>query len=75
MILNKPIITTDVSDAKEIIDNQYGTVVTKEVEAIYKAMKQYILKQGVIPQKFDYEKYNKEIEETLENMINKKPKA
>lgn len=74
MILNKPIITTDVSDAREIIDNQYGTVVTKEVEEIYKAMKQYILKKGIIPKKFSPEEYNKEIEETLEKIISKKLK-
>lgn len=74
MILNKPIITTDVSDAREIIDKKYGTVVTKEVEDIYKAMKQYIQKEGIMPEKFSPEKYNKEIEETLEKIINKKLK-
>jgi len=74
MILDKPIITTDVSDAREIIDNKYGTVVTKEVEDIYKAMKQYIENGCTIPEKFNPEKYNKEIEETLEKIIDKKLK-
>ena len=71
MVLNKPIITTDVSDANEVIDGKYGTVVKRETEAIYKVMKQYIEQGYAIQQKFNVEEYNKEIEETLEKIIKK----
>lgn len=74
MILNKPIITTDVSDARERIDKKYGIVVTKDVEEIYKAMKQYIEEKGTIPEKFSAQEYNKEVEVTLEKIMNKKLK-
>ena len=39
MILNIPIITTDVSDAKEDIDGKFGIVVKNDDESIYKGMK------------------------------------
>lgn len=69
MVLNKPIITTDVSDALEVIDQKYGTVVKKDVEEIYLVMKQYIENGFIIKEKFDTEKYNKEIKEKLEKII------
>lgn len=69
MVLNKPIITTNVSDAKEVINNKYGTVV--ENEEIYQTMKEYLQNGYKIHQKFDIEKYNKEIEETLDKIIKK----
>lgn len=72
MVLNKPIITTDVSDANEVIDNKYGTVVGKEVETIYQEMKKYIKQGYKIEQSFNVEEYNKEIEETLGKIIEKK---
>lgn len=66
MVLNKPIITTDVSDAKDVINEKFGTVIGKETEEIYKTMKEYIEKGYVIKEEFDVEEYNKEIEETLD---------
>lgn len=70
MILNKPIITTDVSDAKQVIDKKYGKVVKKETQEIYMAMKEYIENNYTIKDKFNVEQYNRQIIEKLENIIN-----
>ena len=72
MVLNKPIITTDVSDANDVIHKKYGTVVGKEVEEIYQEMKKYIEQGYRIEQSFNVEEYNKEIEQTLGKIIEKK---
>lgn len=69
-VLNKPIITTDVSDSKKEIDKKYGIVVEKNDKAIYKGMKEF-LDNGFVPQKFDAEKYNKDILEKLDKIIEK----
>ena len=59
-ILNKPIITTKVSDYQEI-DKNYGIVVNKDIDEITKAMEQIINNGFNIKEKFDYEKYNNTI--------------
>lgn len=71
MILKKPIITTKVSDYEQI-ENKYGLVTTKEVEDIYKKVKQFIEKGYEIKETFNIEKYNREIIEKLDNIINEK---
>jgi len=68
MILNKPIITTKVSDYEEI-EGKYGYTTTKDVSDIYEKMKLFIEKGYEIKQKFDAEKYNKDILEKLENIF------
>ena len=68
-ILGKPIITTEVSDAKEDIKNKYGIVVEKSEEGIYKGMKQF-LKNRCVSEKFDPEIFNKEILRNLNHIIN-----
>lgn len=68
-VLNKPIITTDVSDAKLDIEGRFGKVVTKEVDEIYEAMKQFITQGYEIKEKFAPEEYNREMIEKLENVI------
>ena len=68
MILKKPIITTKVSDYKEI-ENKYGQVTTKEVESIYEAMKNFIKKGYEIKEEFNYKKYNEEILKKLEKLF------
>lgn len=67
-ILNKPIITTKVSDYKDI-EGKYGYVTDKDVEDIYLKMKLFIKKGYNIQQKFDVENYNKEIIEKLEKIF------
>lgn len=67
-ILNKPIITTDVSDSKQDIENQYGIVVEKTEEAIYKGMKDF-LEKGFKAKEFNPEEFNNNILEKLEKII------
>ena len=69
LILNKPIITTNVADALDDIHNRYGKVVDKTTEDLYRAMKQFIEYGYDINCKFDVEEYNREIIEKLENLI------
>lgn len=67
-ILGKPIVTTDISDAKEDIDNKYGLVVENSSEGVYKGMKSF-LENGFKTQDFDPKKYNEEIIEKLNKII------
>ena len=68
MILNKPIITTKVSDYEEI-EGKYGYTTTKEIDDIYEKMKLFLEKGFEITEKFDAEKYNEEIIRKLENIF------
>jgi glycosyltransferase involved in cell wall biosynthesis len=69
MVLNKPIITTNVSDALNDIQNKYGIVVNKTEEDIYIAMKEFIENGYTIKEQFVPQKYNENIMEKLENII------
>ena len=69
MVLGLPIITTDVSDSKEVIENKFGTVVEKNVNSIYNAMKKAITEGINCNEKFDKEAYNREILEKLTRLI------
>lgn len=68
-VLRLPIITTDVSDSKEVIDNKYGVVVEKNVESIFNAMKLAIDNGMKHCNEFNYEEYNKEIENKIQRLI------
>jgi len=68
-ILSKPIITTDISDAKEEIDKKYGIIVEKSDNGIYEGMKQF-LDEGIEIDKFSPEKYNEDIIKKLEKIFN-----
>ena len=67
-ILNKPIITTDVSDFKEV-QNGRGIVVQKNVKSIYKAMKKIIENGYVIKNKFNPRLYNQSVIEQLDQIL------
>ena len=67
-ILEKPIITTKVSDYKEV-ENKYGFVTEKDAKDIYEKMKNFILNRFEIKEKFDSKKYNEEILEKIENLF------
>lgn len=69
-VLNKPIITTDVSDALADIQNKFGIVTSKNVEEIYIAMKEFIQNGYEIKEKFDVRKYNEEMLKKIEEIIN-----
>jgi len=70
MVLDKPIITTDVSDAKIDIEGKFGIVTEKTEESIYEAMKNFIENGYEIKEKFNPEEFNKEILRKLEEVIN-----
>ena len=67
-VLNKPLITTKVSDYKDI-EEKYGYVTQKTVEDIYDKMKLFIEKGYEIKQKFDGKQYNENIISTLEKIF------
>ena len=68
-VLNKPIITTNVSDSKSDIDKKYGIVVENSSKGVYDGMKQF-LQQGFKPEKFDAKEFNEQILNKLEEIIN-----
>ena len=67
-ILNKPIITTKVSDYKEVEDG-FGFTTEKNEIDIYKKMKLFIENGYEINNKFKPEEYNKEIINKLEKIF------
>ena len=67
-VLNKPIITTKLSDYEQVEGR--GIVVEKNVDSIYNAMKNFIKNGYVLTNKFDYKKYNEDIIGKIENLIN-----
>ena len=72
MVLNKPIITTNVSDSLIDIKDRYGIVCEKNVEEIYCAMKKFIENGYIIKNPFNPEQYNKDIIQKLEKIIDTK---
>lgn len=70
-VLNKPIITTDVSDSKMDIENKFGIVTKKNTRDVYIAMKDFIEKGYEIKEKFNPEFFNNEIIGKIEAIINK----
>lgn len=69
IVLNKPIITTNVSDVMEDINNKYGQVIEKDEETLYKTMKNFIQNGYQMGEKFNPNTYNKEIIENLERIL------
>lgn len=69
-ILKLPVITTDVSDAKEIIGTKYGLVVDKNANAVYAAMK-HVLDNGLkVKNDFNPKQYNEVNLEMINHLIN-----
>lgn len=66
-VLNKPIITTDVSDYNDIKGR--GIVVSKSVKGIYNAMKYMITNGYNIQNKFDEVKYTDEIKNKIKLIL------
>lgn len=58
-VLNKPIISTDVSDAKIELSG-YGIVTSKDEKSIYYGLKEFLDKGYDIKKPFDPKKYNNE---------------
>lgn len=69
MVLNKPIITTDVSGADAIKKERYAIITDKKPEAICKTMEQFIENRFEINNQFNPEEYNREILAKLEKIF------
>ncbi len=67
-ILNRPIITTKVSDYEEV-EQGYGLVAEKTEEDIYQKMKQMLEKGFTLEKKFNSKMYNQQILENLEKIF------
>ena len=67
-ILNKPIITTKVSDYKDI-EGKYGYITSKQIDDIYEKMKEMIKNGYEIKESFDADKYTNDIIEKLEKIF------
>lgn len=68
MILDKPIITTDVAGSEQIV-GKFGIIAKKDTSDIYLKMKDFIENGYQLKEKFNPEKYNKNILEHLEKLL------
>jgi len=68
LTLNKPIISTKVSDYDELMD--YGVFTEKTEEEIYVAMENFINNKFKFNKKFNVEKFNDEINVKIDEIIN-----
>ncbi|WP_239724468.1 glycosyltransferase [Mammaliicoccus sp. R-M62] len=59
-VLGLPVIGTNVAGINSIINEKNGLLVEQNVEHITKGMLKYI-EEGIVKEKFDFEKYNNEI--------------
>ena len=60
LALNKPIITTNISDASSVIGQNYGIITNREEKDIAKAMES-VLNNDIKFKKFNIDKFNQEI--------------
>ena len=67
-ILNKPLITTKVSDYEDV-ENKRGLVCEKNTDDLYNAMKIFLNNGYILKEKFDCEHYNNEIKDTINELI------
>lgn len=70
-VFNVPIITTDVSDAKEDIDKKYGLVSENNFDSYYETLKSFLDKGFKTKNKFDANEYNKKILSQIYELIDK----
>jgi len=70
MVLNKPIVTTNVSDALINIDRKFGIVTNNDEESLYLGMKKFLDEGFIIKEKFNPQKFNNEILKEIEEIIN-----
>jgi len=70
LTLKIPIISTNVSDLEELINNKYGIVVEKNDESIYNSMLDFINKKYAISNNFDASKFNKKELKKIERLLN-----
>ena len=68
-VLNKPIITTNVSDSLLDIENKFGIVTQKNVKDIKQAMQEFIENGYEIKEKFNPEEFNQNIIKKIEKIL------
>ena len=69
MILNKPIVTTLVSDANKDVKNKFGIVTENSLEGVYIGMKKFLDEGFEIKERFNPEKFNKDIIEKIKKLF------
>ena len=67
-ILNKPVITTKVSDYEDI-ENGKGIVCEKTCDSLYEAMKNFLDSGYNIENLFDIDEYNRNIKQYIKNIV------
>ena len=68
-ILGVPVISTDVADAKKIMNEGFGILCDNSEDGIINAMKSFLEKGYKIKYKFDYNRFNDEITEKLNDFV------
>jgi len=68
-LLNIPIITTDVADAKKIVNEGYGLLADHSEKGLYEKMKLFLDKGYKIKKEFDYKKFNSKITKELDKIF------
>lgn len=68
-VLNVPLITTNVADAKIITNEGYGILCDNSQDGIFEGMKEFLDKGYKIKKKFDYKKFNKNITEVINRIV------
>lgn len=69
LILNIPIITTNVSDVESLISGKYGIVVKNDDEDIISGIKYFLDNKFIIAEKFDPETFNTTMLSRIYNVI------
>ena len=69
MILNKPIVTTLVSDANKDIKDKFGIVTENSLDGVYIGMKKFLDEGFEIKEKFNPEKFNRDIIDELKKVF------
>lgn len=68
-VLNIPIISTDVGDSKEILNEGYGILCDNSIDGVYKGMKRFLDKGFKTKRIFDSKKFNNNISKVLNEAI------
>lgn len=69
LILGLPVITTDVGDVKEYVNEFNGIIIKKNSAELKEAMKEIILNKKKFDVKFDYKEFNQECLDTINKII------
>lgn len=68
-VLNTPIVSTDVSDAKMMAKEGYGILCENSEDGVYIGMKQFLDEGYKIKKEFDYNKFNNVITNKLNDIV------